>query len=106
MGYAPSSEHQLLLLFADPFERLTVRFLVHEPPGFPVPFRPALGHWIEDLGTTSDSSIAVTISSRGIRSHTPPLGMKKYAMSPSCLTGSSTPRLYEFFLVAANCNKE
>jgi len=85
---APSSKNQLLLLFADPFERLAVRFLVHEPPSFRISFRPASGDWIEDLGMIPDSSIAMTISSWGIRSHTPSLGMKKYAMSPSCLSSS------------------
>src|SRR2546421_9859672 len=75
--YAPSAENQLLLLFADPFERSTIHFLAHESPGFRVPFRPALGEWIEDLRTVPNSSIAVTISSRSIRSHTTPLGMKK-----------------------------
>jgi hypothetical protein len=69
-------KNQLLLRCADPLERLAICLLIHASPGVRGPFRPALGDWIKDLGTTSDSASAVTISRRRIRSHTPPLGMK------------------------------
>src|SRR5262249_2230156 len=86
--YARSSKTSFLFLFTDPFERLAVRFLVHEAPGSRVPFRPALGYGIENLGPFPTSSIAGAISTRRIRSHKSPRGIKKYAVSPFCLTGS------------------
>src|SRR5207245_2439810 len=69
-----NSNGLLLLLFAHTLEWFTVRFLVHEPSGVGIPLRPTLVCRIEDLGPISHSSIAVSITCWGIRSHkaTPP----------------------------------